>query len=71
MSKVIKELEFFPEETQEFILKSLSKEHIPLQIDNEVFMIPQEVNELIDNLVAQIHELRIESMKALVGTKGN
>tara|TARA_R100000093_G_scaffold54132_1_gene27942 strand:- start:787 stop:1002 length:216 start_codon:yes stop_codon:yes gene_type:complete len=71
LSKSIKELEFLPEEAQEFVLRSLSRKLEPLQIDDEIYMIPHEVNDLIDNLIAQIHELRIESMKALVGTKGN
>jgi|TARA_R100000656_G_scaffold7903_4_gene9118 hypothetical protein len=71
LSKSIKELELLPEEAQEFVLRSLSRKLEPLQIDDEIYMIPHEVNDLIDNLIAQIHELRIESMKALVGTKGN
>tara|TARA_R100001594_G_scaffold3376_3_gene12699 strand:+ start:2002 stop:2217 length:216 start_codon:yes stop_codon:yes gene_type:complete len=71
LSKVIKELELLPQESQEFILKSLSRKLEPLQIDDQIYMIPHEVNDLIDNLISQIHELRVESMKSLVGTKGN
>ena len=54
MADVIKELFTLPREQQEFILENMSHEYTPIEIDGEVFMIPKEVHELIDNLVRQI-----------------
>tara|TARA_R100001244_G_scaffold128512_1_gene99447 strand:- start:18 stop:218 length:201 start_codon:yes stop_codon:yes gene_type:complete len=59
MAKAIKELLGLPKEEQEFILHSLANEYNPIEIDGEVYMIPQEVNELIDNLIIQVQELRV------------
>ena len=59
MASAIKELLGLPKEEQEFILHGLSHEYNPIEIDGEVYMIPQEVNDLIDNLVVQVQELRI------------
>jgi|TARA_R100001143_G_C3261136_1_gene87848 hypothetical protein len=54
MADVIKELFTLPREQQEFILENMSHEYTPIEINGEVFMIPKEVHELIDNLVRQI-----------------
>ena len=54
MADVIKELFTLPREQQEFILENMSHEYTPIEINGEVFMIPKEVHELIDNLVKQI-----------------
>jgi len=59
MASAIKELLGLPKEEQEFILHGLSHEYNPIEIDGEVYMIPQEVNDLIDNLVVQVQELRV------------
>ena len=61
MAKAIKELLGLPKEEQEFILHSLSHEYNPIEIDGEVYMIPQEVNDLIDNLAEQIATFRMNS----------
>jgi hypothetical protein len=58
MAEVIKELLTLPIEEQELVLKNLSNELNPIEINGEVFMIPQEVNELIDNLFLQLQDLR-------------
>ena len=50
MAEVIKELSNLPMEEQEFILNNMSHEYNPIEINGEVYMIPQEVNTLIDNL---------------------
>ena len=54
MASVIKELSMLSREEQEFILENMSHEYNPIEIDGQVFMIPKEVNELIDNLVNQV-----------------
>ena len=58
MAEVIEELMTLPIEEQELVLKNLSNELNPIEINGEVFMIPQEVNELIDNLFLQLQDLR-------------
>ena len=65
MAIVINELSMLSREEQEFILENMSHEYNPIEIDGQVFMIPKEVNELIDNLVNQISELEIKPKKAV------
>jgi len=65
MANVINELSMLSREEQEFILENMSHEYNPIEIDGQVFMIPKEVNELIDNLVNQISELKIKPKKAV------
>ena len=65
MANVIKELFMLSREEQEFILENMSHEYNPIEIDGQVFMIPKEVNELIDNLVNQVSELKIKPKKAI------
>ena len=60
MANVIKELFLKSREEQEFILENLSHEYNPIEIDGQVFMIPKEVNELIDSLANQLSELIIK-----------
>ena len=60
MADIIKELFWLPREEQESILDNLSREYNPLEIDGEIFMIPREVTELVDNLVFQVNELRVK-----------
>ena len=63
MANVINELFMLPREQQEFILENLSHEYNPIEIDGQVFMIPKEVNELIDSLANQLSELKIKPNK--------
>ena len=60
MADLIEELTDLPIETQEAVLKNLSEEMIPLEIDGDIFMIHKDVSLLIDNLVLQIGELKIQ-----------
>ena len=70
MADLMKELSGLSLRKQELILESLSKEKlVPLQIDDKVFMVTEEVNDLIDNLAAQVEELKMEKM--IVGQKKN
>ena len=61
MADIIKELFWLPKEEQEAVLDNLSREYSPLEINGEVFMVPKEVNDLIDSLVMQLNELRVRS----------
>ena len=65
MANVIKELFMLPREEQEFILENLSREYNAIEIDGHVFMIPKEVNELIDSLTNQLSELKIKPKKSI------
>jgi len=58
MADEIKELSMLPREQQEFVLENLSHDYSPIEIDGHMYMIPQEVNDLIDSLVSQVNELR-------------
>ena len=58
MADEIKELSMLPREQQEFVLENLSHEYSPSEIDGNMYMIPQEVNDLIDSLANQVNELR-------------
>ena len=60
MADLIEELTDLPMKTQEDVLKNLSEEMIPLEIDGDVFMIHKDVSSLIDNLVLQISDLKIQ-----------
>jgi len=60
MAKFIEELSDLPVETQEAVLKNLSEDLVPIEIDMSVYMIHKEVSELIDNLVSQIETLNKE-----------
>jgi len=60
MADLIEELTDLPIKTQEAVLKNLSEEMIPLEIDGDVFMIHRDVSSLIDNLVLQISDLKIQ-----------
>ena len=60
MADLIEELSEFPFKTQEAVLKNLSEQMIPLEIDGDVFMVHEEVSKLIDNLVMQIKDLKRE-----------
>tara|TARA_R110001583_G_scaffold71770_2_gene201764 strand:+ start:268 stop:525 length:258 start_codon:yes stop_codon:yes gene_type:complete len=60
MADLIEELTDLPIKTQEAVLKNLSEEMIPLEIDGDVFMIHKDVSSLIDNLVLQISDLKIQ-----------
>ncbi len=60
MAKFIEELSDLPLETQESVLKNLSEDLVPIEIDMNVYMIHKEVSDLIDNLVLQIETLNEE-----------
>jgi len=60
MADLIEELTDLPMKAQEDVLKNLSEEMIPLEIDGDIFMIHKNVSSLIDNLVLQISDLKIQ-----------
>ena len=54
MSQLIEGLSNLSLTEQEKILRRLSKDLMPLEIDDEVFFVPSEVVDLIDNLSAKV-----------------
>ena len=71
MAKELKELSKLPVEHQTQILEALCKSYQPIEIDDKVFLIPEEVNELIDNLVMQLNDLHILREQDRVGKENN
>ena len=58
MAELIKEIDKLPLREQELILSQLSNSFCPVEIDDVIYMIPEEVSELIDSLTMQLNEMR-------------
>jgi len=58
MAELIKEIDKLTLREQELILSQLSDSFCPVEIDDVIYMIPEEVNELIDSLTMQLNEMR-------------
>ena len=71
MADFIEELSDLPLKTQEAVLKNLSEQMIPLEIDGNIFMVHKDVTDLIDNLMVQISNLEKERESKIVGKKNN
>ena len=56
MAKVIKEIANMSAKGQEYVLDNMTKKLVPISIDGAVYMIPKEVSELIEMLVADNSE---------------
>ena len=54
MSEVIEGLSNLSISEQERILSKLSQDLVPVEIDDKVYLVPREVDELIDSLSAQV-----------------
>jgi len=54
MSEVIEGLSNLTISEQEKILSKLSQDLVPVEIDDKVYLVPREVDELIDSLSAQV-----------------
>ena len=71
MAKELKELSNLPVEHQSQILEALCKNYKAIEIDDKVYLIPEEVGELIDNLVMQLNDLRTAQNKTNIGKERN
>tara|TARA_R110001583_G_scaffold6515_2_gene33096 strand:- start:1524 stop:1739 length:216 start_codon:yes stop_codon:yes gene_type:complete len=58
MAIALKELSLLTVEEQESILNGLMSEYHPIQVNDKNFMIPKEVNELIDDLFVEVDRLK-------------
>jgi len=63
MAIALKELGLLSTDEQESILEGLQSSYDPIEVDGKVFMIPKEVNNLIDDLFLEVTSLRIEREK--------
>jgi|TARA_R100000482_G_C5062043_1_gene117512 hypothetical protein len=54
MAEEYKFLSRFSEKEQEEILRTMSQSYCPIQVNDKIFMIPEEVNDLIDRLVQRL-----------------
>tara|TARA_R110002020_G_scaffold237398_1_gene449717 strand:- start:1137 stop:1349 length:213 start_codon:yes stop_codon:yes gene_type:complete len=58
MAIALKELGLLTIEEQESILEGMMTSYDPIEVDGKVFMIPREVNNLIDDLFLEVTNLR-------------
>ena len=65
MAELIEEIDKLPLKEQELILSQMSDSFCPIEIDEVIYMIPEEVDSLIGNLNHQIEELRNKVIKDL------
>ena len=56
MSQEYKELSKLTLDEQEDILRTMSQSYYPIEINDKVFMIPEEVKNLIDRLVERLEK---------------
>ena len=71
MAIELKQLGLLTIEEQESILEGLMSEYDPIQVNNKNFMIPREVNELIDDLFIEVTILRVKLKEKSIGEKKN
>jgi len=71
MAIELKELGLLSVDDQESILKDLSKSYHPIEVNKKKFMIPSEVNELIDDLFIEVTILRVKLKEKSIGEEKN
>jgi len=63
MAKLIKEIADLSYEGQLFVLSQMMDDYSPLELNGRVFLIPREVNELINTLYIQVKHSRKHTIK--------
>ena len=71
MAIELKELGLLSLSEQEDILEEMSDNYHPISVNEKKFMIPSEVNELIDDLFLEVTLLRIKLKEKAIGKKKN
>jgi len=71
MAIELKELGLLSLEDQESILEGMMDNYHPIEVNGTKFMIPYEVNDLVDDLFAEISKLRRKLKESNIGEKGN
>ena len=71
MAIELKELGLLSLEDQESILEGMTDGYHPIEVNGKKFMIPHEVNNLVDDLFTEISKLRRKLKESSIGEKGN
>ena len=71
MAIELKELGLLSLEDQESILEGMMADYHPIEVNDRQFMIPVEVNELVDDLFIEINKLREKLKGRKLGEKRN
>jgi len=71
MAIELKQLGLLPIEDQESILEGMLDKYHPIEVNGRKFMIPVEVNELVDDLFIEINKLREVLKEKEFGKKRN
>ena len=71
MAVELKELGLLPIKEQESILEGMMDDYHPIEVNGKKFMIPSQVNELIDDLFIEVDNLRKKMKKDNIGKSNN
>tara|TARA_R100000152_G_C6780959_1_gene214533 strand:+ start:4315 stop:4530 length:216 start_codon:yes stop_codon:yes gene_type:complete len=71
MAIELKELGLLPIEEQESILEGMQESYHPIEVNGKKFMIPGQVNELIDDLFSEVNNLRKKVKEGNIGKSDN
>tara|TARA_R110000751_G_scaffold245548_1_gene345530 strand:+ start:323 stop:538 length:216 start_codon:yes stop_codon:yes gene_type:complete len=71
MAIELKQLGLLPIEEQESILNGMLEEYHPIEVNGKKFMIPSQVNELIDDLFIELNDLKIKLEEKGIGESEN
>ena len=71
MAIELKELGLLSLEDQESILEGMTDGYHPIQVNGKKFMIPHEVNDLVDDLFTEISKLRRQLKEIGIGNPDN
>jgi len=71
MAIELKQLGLLPIEEQESILSGMLEEYHPIEVNGKKFMIPSQVNELIDDLFIELNDLKIKLEEKDIGESKN
>ena len=71
MAIELKQLGLLPIEEQESILNGMLEEYHPIEVNGKKFMIPFQVNELIDDLFIELNDLKIKLEEKGIGESEN
>ena len=71
MAIELKELGLLPIEEQVSILEGMMNDYHPIEVNGKKFMIPSQVNELIDDLFIEVDNLRKQLKENSIGKSNN
>jgi len=71
MATELKELGLLPIEEQVSILEGMMDDYHPIEVNGKKFMIPSQVNELIDDLFIEVDNLRKQLKENSIGKSNN